>query len=65
MENVIEEIVLNDVQMSLLRMFNKKMSYQETVEIKNLLLKHYSEKLFEEVDRVVAQKILQMTTMKI
>ncbi|GAB3505444.1 hypothetical protein GCM10027341_37090 [Spirosoma knui] len=47
---------LNDVQLSLLRMFNRQMSYEESVEIRDLLAKHYAEKLFDEVDSVVARK---------
>jgi len=47
---------LNDVQVSLLRMFNRNMSYEETVEIRDLLTKHYSQKLKDEVDSVVAKK---------
>lgn len=47
---------LNEVQLSLLRMFNRKMSYEESVELRDLLTHHYSEKLKDEVDRVVAEK---------
>lgn len=47
---------LNDVQLSLLRMFNREMSYEETVEIRDLLTKHYSQKLKDEVDNVVTKK---------
>ena len=47
---------LNEVQMSLLRMFNREMSYEESVEIRDLLTQHYSQKLKVEVDQVVSQK---------
>ncbi|MFC6099701.1 hypothetical protein [Olivibacter domesticus] len=47
---------LNDVQLSLLRMFNRKMSYEESVEIRDLLVKHYSDKLGDEIDLVVSEK---------
>lgn len=47
---------LNDVQISLLRMFNRNMSYEESVEIRDLLARHYSHKLKEEVDDVVNKK---------
>lgn len=47
---------LNEVQLSLLRMFNRKMSYEESVELRDLLTQHYSQKLKDEVDRVVAKK---------
>ena len=47
---------LNDVQLSLLRMFNRQMSYEESVEIRDLLTRHYAEKLFDEVDKVITEK---------
>jgi hypothetical protein len=37
-------------------MFNRGMSQEESIMIKNLLFNHYSDKLFEEVNRVVAEK---------
>lgn len=46
---------LNEVQLSLLRMFNRKMSYEESVELRDLLTQHYSQKLKDEVVRVVAK----------
>ena len=53
---VVIEVSINDVQLSLLRMFNRKMSYEESVELRDLLTQHYSQKLKDEVDRVVAEK---------
>lgn len=47
---------LNDVQLSLLRMFNRGMSEEESREVRDLLTAHYSKKLLEEVDRVVEKK---------
>lgn len=47
---------LNEVQLSLLRLFNRPMSYEESVEIRDLLVRHYAEKLFDEVDKVVIEK---------
>jgi len=47
---------LNEVQLSLLRMFNRNMSYEETVEIRDLLTKHYSQKLKDEIDKIVVKK---------
>lgn len=39
MASVDKQVVgLNDVQLSLLRMFNRKMSYEESVEIRDLLV---------------------------
>ena len=47
---------LNSVQISLLRLFNRPMSEQETLELKRLLVKHYSKLLKEEVTKVIAEK---------
>ncbi len=47
---------LNDVQILLLRMFNRNMTEQETAEVKKLLLNYYDEKLATELDEVVAEK---------
>ncbi|WP_100629003.1 hypothetical protein [Algoriphagus formosus] len=47
---------LNDVQKSLLRMFNREMTQEESEEIRDLLTKHYSEKLKSEVDDLIKEK---------
>ena len=47
---------LNPVQMSLLKLFNREMSEQETRDIKKLMVSYYSEKLKEEVSNVVEDK---------
>ncbi len=47
---------LNDIQVSLLRMFNRDMSEQETTEVKRLLMRYYDEKLQAEVTRVEIEK---------
>jgi hypothetical protein len=56
MGNTIKNVGLNDVQVGLLRMFNRPMSIQESIEIRDLLSQHYANKLFDEVDRVVTEK---------
>jgi hypothetical protein len=56
MENTINHTGLNDVQVGLLRMFNRPMSREESIEIRDLLSQYYANKLFDEVDRVVAEK---------
>lgn len=56
MGNTVKNVGLNDVQIGLLRMFNRPMSIEESVEIRDLLSQHYANKLFDEVDRVVAEK---------
>ena len=47
---------LNDVQITLLRMFNRDMTGQETAEVRKLILDYYDEKLDIELDKVVAEK---------
>lgn len=47
---------LNAIQVSLLRLFSRPMSDDETVELKKLLLDHYTGQLDEEVNRVVTEK---------
>ena len=47
---------LNEVQVSLLRLFNRPMSENETLTLKRLLVNHYSELLDEEVAKVVDEK---------
>jgi len=47
---------LNPLQVSLLRLFNKPMSDEETLELKRVLVKHYSDMLKKEVSKVVAEK---------
>jgi len=47
---------LNPLQVSLLRLFNRPMSDEETLELKRLLVKHYSVMLKKEVSKVVVEK---------
>ena len=47
---------LNPVQISLLRLFNRPMSEEETLEIRNLLVGHYSEILKLEVTKAITEK---------
>jgi hypothetical protein len=47
---------LNPVQISLLRLFNRPMSEKETLEIRNLLVDHYSEILKHEVNKAISEK---------
>ncbi len=47
---------LNPVQISLLRLFNRPMSDKETLEIRNLLVDHYSEILENEVTKAIEEK---------
>jgi hypothetical protein len=56
MTQILENTGLNEVQISLLRMFNRKMSHEESVELRDMLFNFYSEKALNEVDKVVAKK---------
>jgi hypothetical protein len=47
---------LNPVQVSLLRLFNRPMSEKETLEIRNLLVDHYSAVLKDEVTKAIEEK---------
>ena len=47
---------LNPLQISLFRLFNRPMSDEETIELKRVLVKHYSAMLKKEVSKVVAEK---------
>ena len=47
---------LNEVQVSLLRLFSRPMSDNEVKELKRLLVSHYSEQLRAEVNMVVSEK---------
>ena len=42
---------LNELQVSLLRMFDHHMTAEETLEIKRVLVRHYSEQLSREAER--------------
>jgi hypothetical protein len=47
---------LNSLQISLLRLFDRPMSEEETLEIRNLLVDHYFELLKVEVTKAIEQK---------
>ncbi|MCY7349970.1 MAG: hypothetical protein LH606_04800 [Cytophagaceae bacterium] len=51
-----EATKLNDVQKSLLRMFDRGMSEEETKEVKRLLTQHYARKARETADKVAEEK---------
>lgn len=44
------------MQLTLLRMFNRPMSKQEIVQLRDLLTSHYSDQLLADVDRVVSER---------
>lgn len=47
---------LNPLQVSLLRLFNRNMSDDEILALKRVLVKHYSDLLRMEVEKVVTEK---------
>ncbi len=51
-----EATKLNDVQKSLLRMFDRGMSEEETLEVKRLLTQHYARKAREAATLVAEKK---------
>lgn len=52
---------LNPIQVSLLRLFDRPMSEEETLELKNLLVSYYSDMLEKEVGKVVKEKKFTQT----
>ena len=51
-----QNIGLNEVQIGLLRMFDRQIPDEDVREIKRVLVKHLSQQLLDEVDRVVKEK---------
>jgi hypothetical protein len=47
---------LNEVQLTLLKLFSRKMSEAEQTEIKEMLLNYYDNALQKEVQRVIKKK---------
>ena len=56
MSQNMEHTGLNEVQIGLLRMFDRNIPENDIREIKQVLVKHLSKQLLDEVDRVVEQK---------
>jgi len=52
---------LNKVQETLLRLFSRPMSEEETLELKRVLVAHYSHKLREEIGKVTKEKGYKQT----
>ena len=47
---------LNEVQIALLRMFNRNIPDEELLEIRRVLVNHLSQRLFDEIDAAAAEK---------
>lgn len=52
----IENKGLNPMQVSLLRLFNRPMKDEEVLTLKRILVKHYSNLLNQELDKVIEEK---------
>ncbi len=47
---------LNDLQISLLRLFNREMSEEQILSLKRVLVQHYDQLLQAELEKVIAEK---------
>lgn len=47
---------LNDLQVGLLRLFQREMTDEQIVSLKRVLVKHYQEMLHSEINQVVIEK---------
>ena len=47
---------LNAMQVSLLRLFDHGLTEEQTMELKRVLVRHYSQQLYEETGRVSAER---------
>jgi len=55
---------LNELQIGLLRMFDRHIPDEDIREIKRVLVKHLSQQVLDEVDNVVAEKGITETDFK-
>ena len=56
METFQQSQSLNEIQLGLLRMFNRNIPDADVQAIKQVIVKHLSQQLFDEVDKVVKEK---------
>lgn len=56
MSQNIQNTSLNEIQIGLLRMFDRNIPEADIKEIKQVIVKHLSQQLLDEVDRVVEEK---------
>lgn len=52
----VDQLPLNEVQLSLLRMFARPMSEDQTLKIKRALVQFLSDELDNEIEKIVKQK---------
>lgn len=56
METLDNKSGLNEIQISLLRMFDKDIPMENVLEVKNLIVDYLSQKLLDNVDSIVEEK---------
>lgn len=54
-----QPVPLNEAQLTLIRLFSRKMEQEEFEALQKMLLSFYDEALQKELDRVIAQKNIQ------
>ena len=47
---------LSDLQVSIMRLFDQKLSEEETLEIREMLVKYFDQRIKKELDKVLASK---------
>lgn len=47
---------LNDIQISLLKLFNRPISQTQTLELKRVMVRHFSKQLKSELGKIVKEK---------
>ena len=56
---LMQPVPLNEAQLTLIRLFSRKMEKEEFQALQKMLLSFYDEALQKELDRVIAQKNIQ------
>jgi len=54
---------LSNVQMELIKLYSTNLDYDDLVELKNLLINHFSRKAIDEADGIWSQKKMSAQTM--
>ncbi|KAA0989544.1 hypothetical protein [Dyadobacter aurulentus] len=47
---------LNDLQVSILRLFDQKLTFEEALEVRELLMNYFDQRVNKELDKVLAKK---------
>jgi|GEM_PF-893851 hypothetical protein len=56
---LMQPVPLNEAQLTLIRLFSRKMEQEEFQALQKILLSFYDDALQKELDRVIAQKNIQ------